>query len=100
MELFKAVGVPVYGIGVQSHIKPRDVDITSMKVRFIQCSMKNRKSKEPQCQKTYLWICAPSEDSNQPAHSRSLVRIFTVRILDSQGCSFNKDLIRLRGCSG
>ena len=28
--------------------------------------------------------CAPSEDSDQPAHSRSLIRIFTRRILDSQ----------------
>ena len=31
-------------------------------------------------------MCAPSEDSDQPAHSRSLIRIFTVRILHSQGC--------------
>ena len=30
--------------------------------------------------------CAPSEDSEQPAHSRSLIRLFTVRILGSQGC--------------
>ena len=29
---------------------------------------------------------APSEDSDQTAHSRSLIRIFTERILDSQGC--------------
>ena len=36
--------------------------------------MKNRN--EPQCQKIYLWTCAPSEDSDQPAHSRSLIRIF------------------------
>ena len=34
----------------------------------------------------YLWTCAPSEDSDQLAHSRSLIRIFTGRILDSQGC--------------
>ena len=32
---------------------------------------------------TYLRTCAPSEDSDQPAHSRSLIRIFTVRIFDS-----------------
>ena len=41
---------------------------------------------EPQRQKTYLRTCAPSEDSDQPAHSRSLIRTFTRRILDSQGC--------------
>ena len=29
---------------------------------------------------------APSEDSDQPAHSRNLIRIFTGHILDSQGC--------------
>ena len=29
---------------------------------------------------------APSKDSDQPAHSRSLIRIFPVRILISQGC--------------
>ena len=30
--------------------------------------------------------CSLSEDSDQPAHSRSLIRIFTVRILDNQWC--------------
>ena len=40
-----------------------------------------------QSQKTYLWTCAPSEDSDQPAHSLSLVRIFTGRILDCQRCT-------------
>ena len=37
-----------------------------------------------------LRICAvwseSSEDSDQTAHLRSLIRIFTGRILDSQGC--------------
>ena len=31
---------------------------------------------EQQRQKTYLRTCAPSENSDQPAHSRSLIRIF------------------------
>ena len=35
-------------------------------------------------QKTYLRAWAPSEDSDQSAHSRSLTRIVTGRILDSQ----------------
>ena len=39
-----------------------------------------------QRQKKRLRTCAPSEDSDQPAHSRSLIRIFTWCILDSQGC--------------
>ena len=41
---------------------------------------------EPQRQKAYFQTCAPSEDSNQPAHSRSLIRIFIGRFLDSQWC--------------
>ena len=34
----------------------------------------------------HLRACTPCEDSDQPAHSHSLIRIFTGRILDSQGC--------------
>ena len=34
----------------------------------------------------YLRTCAPNADSGQRAHLRSLIRIFTGRILDSQGC--------------
>ena len=41
---------------------------------------------EPRDQKTLLRTCAPSEDSDLPAHSRSLIRIFPGCILDSQGC--------------
>ena len=40
----------------------------------------------PQREKKSLQTCAPSEDSDQPMHSHSLIRIFTRRILDSQGC--------------
>ena len=42
-----------------------------------------------QCQKAYLLKCAPSEYSDQTAHSSSLIRIFPVRILDSQGCKLS-----------
>ena len=38
-----------------------------------------------QRQKTYFRAYAPSEDSDQTAHSRSLIRIFTGRILDTHG---------------
>ena len=34
--------------------------------------------------RTFL-ACAPSQDSDQPAHKRSLIRIFAVRIVDNQG---------------
>ena len=49
-------------------------------------SVHKHESKEPQSQKTYLQVCAPSKDSDQPTHSRSPIRIFTWFILDSQGC--------------
>ena len=39
-----------------------------------------------QCHKMYTRTCASSEDSDQPAHLRSLIWIFTVRISDSQWC--------------
>ena len=35
---------------------------------------------EPQCEKMYLLPCAHNEDSNQPAHSRSLIRVLVVRM--------------------
>ena len=33
----------------------------------------------------YKIECAPSEDSDQPAHPRSLIRVFTGHCVDSQG---------------
>ena len=35
---------------------------------------------QPRSQKTYLLTCAPKEDSNQPAHLRSLIWVFVVRL--------------------
>ena len=37
---------------------------------------------ESRRQKTYLRTCVPSEDSDQPAHLRSLIRIFTGHMFD------------------
>ena len=34
----------------------------------------------------YIRTCVPRKDADQPAHLRSLIRIFTESILDSQGC--------------
>ena len=55
---------------------------------------------EPQRKKPYLRTCAPSKDSDQPAHLCSLIRIFTGGILDSRGCKVSscgqRRLIRLR----
>ena len=46
----------------------------------------NEALNEAQRTKTYLRIYAHSEDSDQIAHSRSLIKIFTEHISDSQGC--------------
>ena len=39
---------------------------------------------EVQGQKPYPLTCAPSEESDQIAHSHSLIKTFTGHILDSQ----------------
>ena len=39
---------------------------------------------KPHVKKKYFRTCAPSEDSEQTAHPRSLIRIFTGRILNSK----------------
>ena len=60
---------------------------------------------EPHSRETYLRTCAPSEDSDQTAHSRSVIRIFPRRIFDSQECSFvmrtkkTEHTARMRGLS-
>ena len=38
--------------------------------------MSNKKTDDPQREKTYLLICAPKEDSNYPAHPHNLTRVF------------------------
>ena len=41
---------------------------------------KESETYEPQREEANLWICAPNWDSNQPAHSRILIRAFVVRM--------------------
>ena len=40
---------------------------------------------EPPHNKTNKIICAPSEDSNQPGYSPSLIKVFAVRSMGSKG---------------
>ena len=40
---------------------------------------------EPAHDKTNNMACAPSEDSDQPGHPPSLIRVFAVRPIDSEG---------------
>ena len=35
----------------------------------------------------YFQTCAPGKDSDRPAHSRSLIRIFNGRILIARNCT-------------
>ena len=61
-------------------------------------------SVESQCQKKYHRTYTPTEDSDQPVPSHSLIRIHTGCILDSQGCKVSTCaqwiLNRLRACAG
>ena len=43
---------------------------------------------EPPHDKTNKMACAPSEDSDQPGHSPSLIRVFAVRMKKDQGLSY------------
>ena len=56
---------------------------------------------EPLHDKTNKMTCAPSEDSDQPGHLPSLIRVFTVRSVGSQGPKVSscrrQRLIRLGG---
>ena len=57
---------------------------------------------EPPHDKTNEMACAPSEDSDQPGHPSSLIRVFAVRSIGSEGPKLSscgqQRLIRLGGC--
>ena len=48
---------------------------------------------DPCRQKLYHRACVPYEASDRPVHSRSLIRIFTGRFLDSQVCKAFSDAV-------
>ena len=56
--------------------------------------------------KTNKMVCAPSEDSDQPGHPPSLIRVITVRLKKAWVFSYPlathwaKTLVRLGGCPG
>ena len=52
--------------------------LQTVRMRRVICVFVGRR-----CQEINLLTSAPSEDSDQPAHSRSLIGIFTGRFLDS-----------------
>ena len=59
---------------------------------------------EPWHDKTNKMICAPSEDSDQPGHPLSLIRVSAVRLKQNWVLSYplsaQRRLIRLGGCPG
>ena len=59
---------------------------------------------EPHRDKTKKMACAPSEDSDQPWHSPSLIRVFAVHLKKARSLSYplsaQRTLIRLGGCPG
>ena len=73
----------------------------NVKPYFLQTTKRNIESK---CLKTNLWTCAPSENYHQPAQSLTLIRIFTGRSSDCQGCkvssSGQRTLTRMCGYAG
>ena len=67
---------------------------------FTSCSQRNTEKIGPALDKTSKMTCVPIEDSDQPGHPPSLIRVFAVHSKDSQGffmCTA-KTLIRLGGC--
>ena len=59
---------------------------------------------EPQHEKHQWSDCAPSEDSDQPGHPPSLIRVFAVRMKKAWVLNYplraQRRLIRLGGCPG
>ena len=51
--------------------------------------LRERRKYEPPHDKTNKIACAPSEDSDQPGHPPSLIRVFAVRSMGSQGPKFS-----------
>ena len=78
----------------------------------ILCYLQFKRSKEssrqnpyePHHDKTNKVACAPSEDSDQPGHLPSLIKVFTVRMKKAWVLSYPLStqlrLIRLGGCAG
>ena len=82
----------MYGIGIYHIVISKSVCV--LDVKYVEITKVTTLWNTPglSCQKLYFLTYAPSEDSDQPAHSRSLIWILTWRISDSQGCkAFDED---------
>ena len=69
---------------------------------ILSCKVSGSATYEPPHDKTNKMICASSEDSDQPGHLSSLIRVFAVRMKKawvlSHPMSAQRRLIRLGGC--
>ena len=57
--------------------------ILKMLLNFYGTILSPNITNEPPHDKTNIMTCAPSEDSDQPVHPPSLIRVFAVRSMDS-----------------
>ena len=61
---------------------------TDLTLKFsFECPLQRYVVIVPLSSKSYKLACAPIEDSDQSAHSRSLIRVFNERSIGSQGFS-------------
>ena len=57
--------------------------ILKMMLNFYGTILSPHITNEPPHDKTNIMTCAPSEDSDQPVHTPSLIRVFAVRSVGS-----------------
>ena len=97
IPLAKSVSKKNTGKLVQSRISISDNKLTKL------CSFYSYMIHEPPHVKTNQMACAPSEDSDQPGHPHSLIRVFTVCMKKAWVLSYplsaQRRLIRLGRCS-
>ena len=53
-----------------------------------ECRKEEKEKYEPPRDKTNTIACAPSEDSDQPEHSPSVIRVFAVRMKNALVLSY------------
>ena len=57
--------------------------IVKVMLNFYGTILSSNITNEPPHDKTNIMTCAPSEDSDQPVHPPSLIRVFAVRSIGS-----------------
>ena len=90
--LTKCLNKPRHGkiryLHVRFFTKSLHVSILLKQTVFETVSMPPHNQNEPPHDKTNKSACAPSEDSDQPGHPLSLIRVFAVRVKKSWVLSY------------